>query len=84
MLLVEALARVAFGAADERQRPVDDVRQDPVGDAFVVLGQVALGEAVLGIEHAVGMREANAGDRWFRLSRRRFVSRTRLSSSLAV
>ena len=43
----------------------DDVRQNPIGDAFVVFGQVLLGETVVGIEHAIGMREANAGDGGF-------------------
>ena len=62
MLLEEALARVAFGAAHQRERPVDDVRQNPIGDLLVILGQVVLGDALLGIQDAVRVGQPHAGN----------------------
>src|ERR1700704_1698521 len=49
-------------ASHERERPLDDVPQNPIGYAFVVLGQVSLGEAIVGIQDPIGMREANSSD----------------------
>ena len=43
--------------------------QDPLRDAFIEARQVELGRAVRWIEHAVGVREPDAGDD--RLDRRR-------------
>ena len=86
MLLVEALARVALGAAHQRERPLDDVRQNPIGDLLVVLGQVALGESVLGIQHAVGIvsaarRRPSTRLRRFAIGRRFDLREPRASSS---
>ena len=63
--LVAALAAGGADAgrtADERQRTVDHVREDPVGDRFVVVRKVELGRLRFRKEHAVGMRDADAGD----------------------
>ncbi len=83
MLLEETLARVTLGASHQRERPIDDVGQNPIGDAFVVLGQVSLGEAIIGIQNAIGMREANAGDGGFGIGAfRRRTRRLRLGRGL--
>ena len=37
------------------------MRQHPLGDLLVVVGQIELGDAVFGIEDLVGMRETHAG-----------------------
>src|SRR6188472_4119222 len=60
MFLEEALALVAFGTSYERERPIGHVRQDPVGDALVVFGQVALGDLVFRVEYAIRVREPDA------------------------
>src|SRR5207245_6977009 len=57
-------ARANAGRAPhERQRPIDDVRQDPVGTGCVVAREGGLRGAGGGEEHPVGMRDADAGDR---------------------
>jgi hypothetical protein len=50
-------------AVDKRQRPAPHVRHDPVGDALVVLGELQLGDPLVGINQTVGMGNADAGDR---------------------
>ena len=46
MLLEEALRHVAFGTAHKREWTLDNVWQNPIGNAFVVFGQVEFGDAV--------------------------------------
>ena len=57
----EARLADAARATDEGERSAGDVRHDPLRDAFVVGGDVALGEAEVGIENALRVREP---DRW--------------------
>ena len=57
MLLEEALFGDAFGMAQEAERPADEVRQDPVGDLAVELGQALLGDALVGPQQAAGIGE---------------------------
>ena len=57
VLLVEELRVDAVGVALERQRAALDVRQDGRRDAREVVDDVALGEAGLGIEDLVEVRE---------------------------
>ncbi len=47
MALEETWAAHAGGATDQRERAVGDVRQNPVGDLDVVIGQIALGDALI-------------------------------------
>jgi hypothetical protein len=60
LLLVEVLAGDAVRVALERQRAVVQVRQDGRRDARVVVDQLPLGEAGLGIEDLVEVRERQA------------------------
>jgi hypothetical protein len=48
VLLVEAVRLVAVGTAHERERAIREMRDDEVADRRVVLGELALGDAVLG------------------------------------
>jgi hypothetical protein len=59
VLLEEAGLAAPLGAAHQRERPVGDVRQHPVGDHREVRDELALGEALLGEQHLVevGQRE---------------------------
>ena len=57
VLLEEAGLVDAAGAAHQRQRPVDDVGRDPRPDLGVELGEALLGDADVGPQHAVGVRE---------------------------
>ena len=57
VLLEEALFVDAFGMAQEAERPADQVRQDPVGDLAVELGQPLLGDALVGPQQAAGIGE---------------------------
>jgi hypothetical protein len=52
----------AVRVALEGEGPVAQVREDRVRDLAVVAEEVALRDAVLGKEDAVGVRELNAGD----------------------
>ena len=56
-LLVEVLLRDAVGVALQRHRAAAEVRQDRVGDPRVVVDHLALGEANLGPEHLVEIRQ---------------------------
>jgi hypothetical protein len=38
VLLVKAFAGVAFRATHQGERSIDDIRQHPVGDTFIVFG----------------------------------------------
>ena len=58
VLLEEAGLAGALGAADERERAVDDVWEHAVGDGEVVVGELALGEVGAGVEDLVGVGEA--------------------------
>ena len=58
MLLEEAALLGARGAAHQGERAVDDVRQEPVRDLDVELGEALLGDALFLPEHPVGMGEA--------------------------
>ena len=58
VLLEEAGFAGALGAADERERAVDDVREHALGDGEVVVGELALGEVGAGVEDLVGVGEA--------------------------
>ncbi len=62
MLLEEAFAGNAARAAQQAQRPVGDMRQDPLGDAGVIFDELALGDAEIGEDHAIGMRDRDAFD----------------------
>ncbi|MRR11136.1 hypothetical protein EG835_01290, partial [bacterium] len=63
VLLVEALAVGALGAANQHERPVLEVRQDPRRDLLVVLRELPLHHADAAEQHLVGMREPHARDR---------------------
>ena len=60
MLLVEAFLVPALGAAHQAQRPKAEMRKRPVADRRVILREPELGNAALGIEHAVGVGQAHA------------------------
>ena len=53
LFLVEALALDPVGEAVQHQRPPGQVRQHHVGDGLVVLGEVGLRVAGVGVEHLV-------------------------------
>ena len=55
VLLVKALLALAGGAAHQAERPAGDVRQHPRRRPRRTLGEPALGQALLRIEHAIGM-----------------------------
>ena len=76
---------VPDGAANEAQHAAGDVRQDPIGDVGVEIRQPLLGDAVLGPEDALGVRESHAGLVWAcdRSSRRAFAAASRTISSAA-
>src|SRR5215470_3792892 len=57
VLLEEASLALPLGAAEETQRPLDDVGQDPVADPVVELREVTLGQSLLGVEDSVGVAE---------------------------
>ncbi len=61
MLLEEARLSDAFRAAHERQRSLCDVRQHPRRDPRIVVSEVTLRYSRLGVEHALGVREFDAG-----------------------
>src|SRR5713226_4399621 len=63
VLLIEAGLSLPLRAADQAERPLHDMRQDPIGDLFVESGQVALGDPLSRVEDAVRMRQRDAGDR---------------------
>ena len=60
--LVETLLSVPFRAANQCQRSAADMRQDPIGYFFIVLGQFVLGNSLLRIKHPIRMAELHAGD----------------------
>ena len=60
VLHVEAALLRALRAAHQRERPALHVGKDPLRDGFVEEREVALGDALRGIEHAVGMGQAHA------------------------
>ena len=57
VLLPEALLADAGGIALHRDRPAAEVRQHHRRDRFVVGGQLALGDPVVGKQHLLGMRD---------------------------
>src|SRR5690606_3202001 len=61
LLLVDARSPDAVGVALEVERTVGDVRQERVGDALVVVEQVALRDPVVGEERLVDVRRAPGG-----------------------
>jgi hypothetical protein len=62
VLLIKTLARGASGAADQRERAIGDVRKNPVGNRLVVAGQIEFRQVLLGIQHAIRVRNANSSD----------------------
>ena len=60
--LIEAFALAPGRAAHERDRPARHMREHRLGDGEVVLGKLALGDALLGIEHLVRARQPDARD----------------------
>ena len=60
VLLEEALLAGAIGTANEAQGPAADVRQHALAHRDEVLGEALLGDAGLGEQHLVGMRQAHA------------------------
>ena len=68
MLHVEAagIARTAAArairTADQRQRPIDQMRNDPIGDCLVVASELELGCADGGEDDPVRMRDPDARD----------------------
>src|SRR5262249_28661865 len=67
VLVEEALAGVSFGRAQERERPLRDVRKHPLGDLLVVAREVELRQPDLGPEDAIGMRQPDARHRGLRV-----------------
>ena len=63
VLLVEAGAPIARGAADEAQGPIRHVRHHEGRDRLVVAREPELGDRLAAIEHAVRMREPDPGHR---------------------
>jgi len=63
---VDAFARArrghAFRTTHQRQRPIDEVGKNPVGDRLVVAREAEFRDAGRREQHPVGMREADAGD----------------------
>ena len=62
MLLEEACFASPLRTAKHAQGTLDDVREDPLTDPLVELGQVELGQSLLRIEHSVGVRQPHPGD----------------------
>ena len=60
VLLEEAALARAFRTAQQRERPPREMRQHPVGDRGVVVGETALGDGGVFEEDPVGMGERNA------------------------
>jgi hypothetical protein len=75
VLLEEPLAVDPVGEAHEAERPVAHVRQHPLRDVLVVVGQVRLRDPVLGEELLVGVGDLDGHD-----GRSRTTSRAALSS----
>src|SRR6185312_10972109 len=61
VLLEEAGLPGTFRATDDRGGTVNHARQEPVHHAGVVVGHFLLGDAVVGIHHAVGMGDGDVG-----------------------
>src|SRR5262245_48277156 len=58
VLLKKAFSRgLTFGAANETQRPIDKMWQDPSGDLCVVIRQTQLRQPGIGIENTLRMRQ---------------------------
>ena len=73
--LVEAGLLPAGRAAHEGDRAICDVREHAVGDRHIIEGQIALGDALLGVKHLVGTGQADSADFdgfAFRLGRGRY------------
>ena len=66
MLLKEARLTRSLRAANDRQRPIRDVRQHPIGDINVILREIALRYSGICKHHAIRMRQPHAGDSCFR------------------
>lgn len=64
VLLVDAGSE-AVRATEQGQRSVDHVRQDVVGNFRIVLGETLLGQADVGPEHAIRMRQRHGHLRGF-------------------
>lgn len=62
MFLQETRAVDAVGAAHDRERPPDDVRQNSLGACKIVFRQLALGDPIVRIEQLVGMGNMDARD----------------------
>ena len=62
MLLEEQLAVDAGRRAHQRDRPLDEMRQDQLRDREVVVDDVELGDAGRRVDHPLGMADADALD----------------------
>ena len=60
MFLKETSLPAAGRTANDRQRTIDDVRQHPIGDLRIIVGQIALRDFLVGIENLIGMGEAHS------------------------
>src|SRR6266536_6580344 len=61
VFLEEARLPAAFRAAEKTRRALHDVRKYPGADPVVELGEIPLGEPLLGIEHTIGMGQGDSG-----------------------
>src|SRR6266542_5285569 len=61
VFLEEARLPAAFRAAEKTQGALHDVRKYPGADPVVELGEIPLGEPLLGIEHTIGMGQGDSG-----------------------
>ena len=58
VLLEEALARRPVRTAQQHHRPVDEAREDEVGDLAVEVGEILLGDLRVPEQHPLGVRQA--------------------------
>src|ERR1051325_2672553 len=62
MALIETVLAVTFRAAEQCERSVAHVRQHALGDRFVIMREVELGDFLCGVKNPVGMGETDAGN----------------------
>ena len=61
MLLIEARGAGTLRAAHEAQRPAGQVRQHRLRHRDIIFGKVALGEPLVRIQNAIGVRQRDPG-----------------------
>ena len=84
MLLEEALLGAPLRAADEADRTIGQPFEDRIGEAGVIIGELPLGDAAFGVEHAIAAADRHRrsfqalsleGEGWVRVTRTRWRRR---------